>query len=170
MRALFAGWVFAALLAAVTGLTRARGAVETPRSYLDRFMQARLRRNELLIDAMLSDRLRILLRTRPPAAGSVGQFTALYQVSNPCWYRYELLSLAQPAADEADARVRVYQHFWQGDIAGGPPTSWQQAIVLRRIAGGWQVDVVGPQADAVPELSEPHGLHTSACSIPRAAP
>lgn len=161
-------WFVTAVLSALASVAGFHATLADPRTLLDRFMDARLHRQELLADALLTDRLRDELRTATPTAGGVALFRALTQVSNPCWYRYEVLAFVEPTPDAADAEVRVYQHFWQGDIAGGLPTSWEQAITLQRTPGGWRVAAVSDQQDRRLEPGEPHGPHTSACTAPRA--
>ncbi|OGO04178.1 MAG: hypothetical protein A2Y60_05855 [Chloroflexi bacterium RBG_13_54_9] len=108
---------------------------------------------------LLTDALRESLETD----ASVGQ--RLFQVSNPCWYRYELLTFEQPTPNNAAARVRIYQHWWPGDNAGGPPWSLEQDIVLVATATGWRIDQLGPWENRRDEPNEPHGPTTSACNV-----
>lgn len=139
-----------------------QGSTE-PGDALDRFMQARLARDDQQMLALLTSDLREKLRS-----GAVA--VPLGQVSNPCWYRYELLSLDQPAPDSAQARVRVYEHFWPGDVAGGIPQSWEQTVHLAGLPfPGWLVDELGAEEGRRPEPNEPHGPTLSACRVARTA-
>ncbi len=115
---------------------------------------------------LLSDGLRKALETGQLDANRVD----LFQVSDPCWYRYEVLSFRQPIAATAEVRVRVYQHFWGGDIVAGPPRSWEQELSLVEMPTGWRVDRVSEPRNNREEDNEPHGLTASACSKGTAAP
>jgi hypothetical protein len=124
---------------------------------LDSFMQARISRDDQAVSNLLTDKLRSEI-----TAGSIQvPFT---QVSNPCWYRYLVLQFDQTSATHAQARVRVYQHFWGGDNAGGLPRSWEQEIVLVETNAGWRVDQLGAAENDRQEPEEPHGPTLSACT------
>lgn len=59
------------------------------------------------------------LRAKSRLSRGSGDDGMLFQVSNPCWYRYEVLSLVewtsatpgQPPPRTVDARVKIYTHF-----------------------------------------------------------
>jgi hypothetical protein len=121
-------------------------------------MLARIWRDYEGVRGLLTDALRQSLETDV----RVGQ--RLFQVSNPCWYRYELLTFDQPTPNNARARVRVYQHWWMGDKPD-PPWSLEQEIDLVATAAGWRVDQLGPMENRREELNEPHGPTTSACNV-----
>jgi hypothetical protein len=93
----------------------------------------------------------------------------LLQVSNPCWYRYQILDLPQTTT-QAQARVRVYEHFWSGDNGGGLPKSWEQEIGLLNSNSGWRVDQLSAEKNVRTEPDEPHGPTLSACNATRLTP
>lgn len=133
-----------------------RGAAE-PKEALERFMEARLAGDEQLALGLLARDLARDLRE-----GSVQ--ILLTALSNPCWYRYEIDSLARPSGVRAVGRVRVFEHWWPGDSAGEIPHSWAQEIGLEENAfSGWLVTTVGEPHDRRPEAGEPHGPNISAC-------
>jgi len=141
------------------------GVAQTPvapdiRQALQRFMVARLQRQDQAVLGFLTRGLRVLLDS--------GQLQVpVLQVSNPCWYRYELVSLQQPTSTTAAALVRIYQHFWGGDAAGGPPSSWEQAIDWVETGAGWRVDQLGPQTNERAQPGKPrYGSAHSACAQP----
>jgi hypothetical protein len=128
---------------------------------LARFMDARIARRELDVLAMLTE------EARAAAAGRRGSELALMQVSNPCWYRYAVEAFDRPAPGAAEARVRVYEHQWMGDVGGTLPRSWEQRIGLAQTAAGWRVARLGPPANRREEPKEVHGPTTSACNAMR---
>ncbi|MGH2352212.1 MAG: hypothetical protein ACRDJN_11435, partial [Chloroflexota bacterium] len=69
--------------------------------------------------------------------------------------------------DTVAARVRIYQHFWPGDVGGGPPTSVTQDVGLVQTAEGWRVGRLGSRQNERLEPDEPHGPTTSACNVGR---
>jgi hypothetical protein len=101
----------------------------------------------------------------------------LFQVSNPCWYRYEVVSLVrwtawaagQPPPGAVDALVRVYTQWWHGATAVGPPESVLQALRLVETPAGWRVARLRLQ-EYRDEPAEPHGPTTSACTVGRRPP
>jgi hypothetical protein len=130
-------------------------ALDEARSVLTRFMDALVARDAAAASALATEGL------RAQAAG------VLAGVSNPCSYRYEVLAFAPTAQDTVAARVRIYQHFWPGDVGGGPPASVQRDVGLTQTAAGWRVSRLGPEQNARAEPSEPHGPTTSACNAGR---
>jgi hypothetical protein len=127
-------------------------------SVLIRFMAARINRdNETFVDLMT--------QTLRRAVESSSLDVPTWQVSNPCWYRYELLPPREASDSTVIEDVRIYEHWWPGDVAGGPPQSFQQEVRLRKIEGRWLVDGLGPAVETRPEPDEPHGPHTSACAL-----
>lgn len=130
-----------------------------PGSALESFMEARWSKQSPAFQSLLSDELKKALETNEVQASGVN----LFQASNPCWYRYEVLQLDRPATDRAVAQVRVYEHQWGGDIAGGVPRSWEQEIDLVEAAGGWKVDHLSAPRNTREEPAEPHGPTISAC-------
>ncbi len=128
------------------------------REALDRFMQARIGRQDRLVLDALTDDLRARTENWPNDVW-------LYQVSNPCWYRYTVVQFEQTITARAQARVRVYQHDWAGDAAGGLPESWEQVIGLGETRDGWRVDEMTPAENQRQEPSEPHGPTLSACNV-----
>ncbi len=168
-RRLAGPWVFpfvipAASDAAVSPQPRpsaAPTAAGAARAALDRFMQARLQREDAVVLDLLVDNVRVL-------GGQEQARRQLTQVSNPCWYRYDVLAFGQPTPTSATALVRVYTHFWGGDVMGGVPRSWQQELGLSSTAIGWRVERLEAPQDERQEPNEPHGRTTSACSVPRA--
>ncbi|HEV8633714.1 MAG TPA: hypothetical protein VG370_05665 [Chloroflexota bacterium] len=128
------------------------------RAVLGRFLDALLERNGPATLVWVTERLR--------AAAPHG-FTGL---SNPCVYRYAVEAFEQPTATSAAARVRLYQHMWPGDVAGGPPHSEVEELGLLRTDLGWLVDRFGPTLSTRAEPTEPHGPHTSACYVGRRPP
>ena len=129
---------------------------------LENFMLARIYRDYQVVRELLSDALR-----QAVLAGSIN--VPVFQVSNPCWYRYDVVTFRQQTSTTAAARVRVYQHFWGGDNAGGPPNSWKQEMELVESSAGWRVDKLGPLQNQREEPKEPHGPTTSACNVARQA-
>jgi hypothetical protein len=125
------------------------------RAALARFMDARLARDGPAALALVTDGL----RARSPNA-FVGQ-------SNPCFYRYAVEAFGRTTPTATRARVRVYTHLWPGDTAGGPPNSAAEEIGLVRTAAGWRVDDVRLLTTWRGEPGEPHGPHTSACTVGR---
>ena len=144
---LAAGWLRAAPPA------MAQGALDGARSVLTRFMDAVIARDADAARALATEELR---------AQSPGAFVG---VSNPCTYRYEVLAFTPTAPGIVAARVRIYQHFWPGDVGGGPPSSFQQDVGLIQTAAGWRVSRLGPQQNARQEPNESHGPTTSACNV-----
>lgn len=128
-------------------------------------MESRLQRQDTAVLGLLSDSLRQALETGRVEASR----TNLLQVSNPCWYRYETLRLEQATRGIATVWVRVYQHFWGGDLMGGLPNSWEQQITLVETPSGWQVDRLSEPQNKREEPDEPHGAALSACNAPGAA-
>jgi hypothetical protein len=134
---------------------------------LARFMDARIDRKQLVVLGMLADGF----QTSPP-----GNRAELTQVSNPCWHRYEVISLirwtaraaGQPAPGSVDALVRVYAHTWSGDNGGLLPFSFAQSVRLVETPGGWRVNRL-QLAEYRDEPGEPHGPTTSACNVGRRA-
>jgi hypothetical protein len=126
------------------------------RDTLAQFMDARISRDDRLWQDLMTQDL--LAATR---SGSVTAPTG--QISNPCWYRYEVLAFTQPAPDTVAARVRIYEHFWPGDVGGSLPSSFAQEVGLARATDGWKVSQLGPAQDERVEPNEPHGPTTSAC-------
>jgi hypothetical protein len=146
---LAAGWLRAAPPA------MAQGALDGARSVLTRIMDAVIARDADAARALATEELR---------AQSPGAFVG---VSNPCTYRYEVLAFTPTAPGIVAARVRIYQHFWPGDVGGGPPSSFQQDVGLIQTAAGWRVSRLGPQQNARQEPNESHGPTTSACNVGR---
>jgi hypothetical protein len=127
---------------------------------LIRFKAARIQRDDQTFTDLMTPALRHALE-----AGSLGDVPT-YEVSNPCWYRYAFLAPRQVSDSEVVEDVRIYQHYWPGDVGGGPPQSFQQEVRLRRTTEGrWLVDGLGPAIDTRAEPAEPHGPHTSACAL-----
>ena len=87
----------------------------------------------------------------------------VFQLSNPCWYRYTILDLVPANGTAANARVQIYEHYWSGDSGGGPPDSFEQMITLNNTAAGWRVDTLGKLENQQPQPNEPHGANLSAC-------
>ncbi len=127
---------------------------------LERFMQARVSGDESAVLDLLSNRLRNRVVNEPIQV-------PLLQASNPCWYRHLILQVEETDPTNARARVRVFQHDWAGDIAGGLPQSWEQSIALIRTDARWRVDELGPETNRTVAPLEPHGLNVSACSVGR---
>jgi hypothetical protein len=127
---------------------------------LERFMSARLAGQDAVVFELLSTRLRDQVMNPPIDV-------PFLQASNLCWYRYLILQLEQTSPTEVHGRVRVYEHDWAGDVAGGLPQSWEQAIGLVATNAGWRVDELGPEANRAVALFEPHGLTVSACTVSR---
>lgn len=123
------------------------------------FMEARIRRQDELAFELLTDTLRAYYMS------AVGSRVPVTQVSNPCWYRYEIVTaVGSPAISHIS--VRVYQHFWAGDAAGGPPRSWGQDLVLIKVADQWRVDYLSPPQLEREEPAEPRaGTQRSACNV-----
>jgi hypothetical protein len=139
-------------------------AVADAQAVLRRFMQARIDRDDDTVVGLMSSELR-----RAVLAGKVDAPT--FQLSNPCWYRYDLLQLEHVDDRTVSERVRVYEHYWPGDVGGGPPGSWEQSVGLVNAGGSWHVDRLGPEQDTRREPTEPHGPHKSACnSVPHNLP
>ncbi len=125
------------------------------RAALDHFMLARLQRRDQEVLAALTDGLRAGVDVSAPR---------LMQPSNPCWYRYEILALGEPTPSSATARVRVYTHWWGGDVMAGPPGSWEQDLGLVLDVSRWWVSQVSPPSADQEEPGEPHGPTLSACN------
>lgn len=134
------------------------------RSVLDRFLQARIAKDEKGVASVLSDRLLTYLY-----AGMLTN-VPLMQVSNPCWYRYQVVSFSEAAETKAEARVRVYEHQWPGDSAGSLPHSWEQQIGLVETSDVWRVDQLGEAVNRREEPAEPHGPTLSACTVYTSTP
>lgn len=130
------------------------------RDTLTRFMDARIDRQDWVWRALMTDEAL-------SAAGTSPVPVPTGQVSNPCWYRYELLVLAQAGLNAAAARVRIYEHQWPGDVGGYLPHSWEQGIRLAQTPDGWRVTGMGPEERRRAEPDEPHGPNTSACNVGR---
>jgi hypothetical protein len=131
------------------------GATGDARTVLSRFLDARLARNGPAALALVTDEL----RARSP--------NAFVGFSNPCFYRYAVEGFAPGGPGVAGARVRLYTHFWPGDLAGGPPNSAGEEIRLVRTATGWRVDDARLATSWREEPDEPHGPTTSACNVGR---
>ncbi len=130
------------------------------RDTLAQFMDARIsRQDRVWLDLLTQDLLAAV------TTGAVAVPTG--QISNPCWYRYEVLAFAQPTPDTVAALVRIFEHFWPGDVGGGLPSSFAQEVGLLRATGEWKVSHLGPAQDERAEPSEPHGPTTSACYVGR---
>lgn len=143
-----------AALATPTQADETVGSLSDARAVLTRFMDARMDRQDAVWLGLLTDRA----RTAPPdTLGPTGQ------ISNPCWYRYEVLAFVPQAPGSVAATARIYQHFWPGDVIDGPPASWLQDARLVWTNAGWRIDDLGPMQDYRSEPNEPHGAHTSAC-------
>ena len=127
-----------------------------PRNVLERFMEARIERRDDVARGLMAPWLRASIDRGLVKAPTV-------QVSNPCWYRYEVASFTRWSRTTAGARVRVYEHWWPGDVAGGPPRSWEQQVGLVEMPAGWEVDELGPRRNEREEPGEPHGRNRSAC-------
>ncbi len=136
----------------------------TARATLERFMQARIDRNEPGVLDLLTEQLQAKVMRGLPVD------VPLTQVSNPCWYRYLVLTLNQTSAAQAQARVRIYEHQWPGDNAGSLPRSWEQEIGLTETTAGWRVDALGEAENEHQEPNEPHGPTLSACTAWRQTP
>ena len=134
------------------------------RTALNLFMRARIDGDEPGELNLLTDRLRSQVMTGLPVD------VPLTQVSNPCWYRFQILSFSQPSATQAQARVRVYEHQWPGDSAGSIPRSWEQVIGLVETGSGWRVDQLGGSENEREEPGEPHGPTLSACTARASTP
>jgi hypothetical protein len=118
-------------------------------------MGARLARHDSEVLAALTDELRGRLdanATRPLHTG------------NPCWYRWTLQSITTHTPTQVSAVVRVYQHQWASDAAGGPPHSWYQEVGLARTNGTWRIERLGSVTNERPETADPHGPMQSACA------
>lgn len=133
--------------------------VSDPRTLLTQFMAARFHHDALLACAFTT-------AVVCPPTGATIDVTELTPPSNPCWYRYEVVSFRQTSPAAASVVVRIYEHQWGGDVAGGPPRSWEQDIGLADTPQGWKVDVLGPRRNQQEEATEPHGPTTSACITP----
>lgn len=133
-----------------------------------RFMDARIARDMRTVQSMLTGDL---LRRANVIDG------VLYQTSNPCWYRYEVLSLVewttpapgQPPPGTVDGRVRIYTHFWSGDSGGSLPRSFTEGLTLVDTSQGWRVSHLAIEQTRV-EPGEPHGRTISACQVGRRPP
>lgn len=148
-----------AVFATPTATPTPSGAtISAARLVLDRFMQARIQRDEEDVRGLLSDRMLTMLY-----AGGID--VPLIQASNPCWYRYQVLSFSDAAEVKAEARVRVYEHQWPGDSAGSLPRSWEQEIGLAEPFDEWKVAHLGPAENIRQEPEEPHGPNVSACNV-----
>lgn len=127
------------------------------------FLDAVLARNGPTTLAWVTDDL----RSQAPY-GFTGQ-------SNPCLYRYAVLSLVewttatpdQPSPGAVEATVRIYTHFWPGDQAGGLPRSYMQLLTLVDTSAGWRVSALSQIFRTREEPNEPHGPHLSACYVGR---
>lgn len=125
-------------------------------SVLVDFMTARINRDNTTMESLMTDQLR----------ASLGQLQVpTYQLSNPCWYRYELLPPSSQSARAIEEKVRIFEHWWPGDVGGGPPQSFVQTVGLTNTDGAWRVDQLGPAEDVREELNEPHGPTKSACGL-----
>lgn len=125
---------------------------------LERFMRARIERDAAVAVELLTDELREPTAVPPN----------LLQLSNPCWYRYEVLELSRAMAqDFVTARVRVYTHWWGGDSAGGVPRSSEEEIDLGETVAGWRIGRLSPPLKEVEEPEELHRPTVSACSVGR---
>ena len=60
--------------------------------------------------------------------------------------------------------MRIYTHWWGGDVMAGPPRSWEQQIGLVRMAGDWRVNRLGAAIGEREEPNEVHGPRVSACN------
>jgi hypothetical protein len=129
-------------------------------SVLIRFMAARVNRDNNTFVGLMTPELR-----RAVEGGRLDVPT--WQVSNPCWYRYALLPPVEVTPETVTEPVRVYEHWWPGDVGGSPPQSFEQTVRLRAIDGRWLVDELGPATDERLEPGEPHGPHISACNLAR---
>jgi hypothetical protein len=138
-----------------TQAAQARKAPDAVRATLTRFLDAIVARDAEAARALATDELR---------AQSPG---ALVGVSNPCAYRYAVVALTPARPDAMAARVRIYQHYWPGDVGGGLPTSFEQDVGVVQTAAGWRVGRLGPEQNTRAEPGEPHGPTTSACTAGR---
>jgi hypothetical protein len=131
---------------------------------LARFMDARIERKDVEVLGMLSENLRPPGGRRPPE---------LTQVSNPCWYRYDVISLVrwtaaapgQPPPGSVDALVRVYTAFEQA-VGVPPPLSFAQLVRLVQTPAGWRVGRL-QLTEYRDEPGEPHDPTASACRTGR---
>lgn len=131
-------------------------STENVRAVLDEFMRARIARDEARVRSLMTPALQTnldLLEGEVP----------VFQLSNPCWYRYATLKVDLPTATTANARVQIYEHYWSGDSGGGPPDSFEQTITLNNTAAGWRVDALGKLENQQSRSNEPHGANLSAC-------
>jgi hypothetical protein len=122
------------------------------------FMDARISRQHMVILGLLADDF-----------VETGERSTLFRASSPCWYRWEQLDVELVSPVSVLARVRVYEHWYQGDIVDGPPQSWGQTVGLEYTAVGWRVNLLGPAENKRVEADEPRGLHGSACNVGRAS-
>jgi hypothetical protein len=132
-------------------------ATPGPDQVLERFMDARIARRDDVVLELMAPWLRNSLKRGFPDVPT-------FQVSNPCWYRYAILSFTRSGQTTAWGRVRVYEHWWPGDVAGGPPRSWEQEVGLVETTTGWRVDELTARLTEREEPQEPHGRNRSACS------
>lgn len=130
------------------------------RETLERFMRARIERQDTIVLNLLTPELRANMDT-------VLAQVPLLQVSNPCWYRFEILQFEEPTPAQALAQIRMYEHFWAGDSAGGLPSSWTQTIDLQQVNSEWRVSALGKLENQQSEPNEPHGQTLSACNAVR---
>lgn len=130
------------------------------RETLERFMRARVKGEDETVMNLLTPELRANMDT-------VLAQVPLLQVSNPCWYRFEILQFEEPTPLQANAQIRMYEHFWAGDSAGGPPSSWTQTVDLQETNSEWRVSALGKLENQQSEPNEPHGQTLSACNAVR---
>ena len=135
--------------------TRAEGEAG---SVLVRFMAARINRDDETFVALMTPDLR-------HAVEAAELDVPTWQVSNPCWYRYEILPPEATTGATVTERVRIFEHWWPGDVGGSPPKSFEQQVRLRKVGDEWLVDALGPAVDERVEEHEPHGPNTSACNL-----
>lgn len=130
------------------------------RETLERFMRARVKGEDETVMNLLTPELRA-------NANTVLAQVPLLQVSNPCWYRFEILQFEEPTLSQANAQIRMSEHSWAGDSAGGPPSSWTQTVDLQQVDSEWGVSALGKLENQQSEPNEPHGQTLSACNAVR---
>jgi hypothetical protein len=127
-------------------------------SVLIRFMNARIQRDNNAFESLLTSDLR-----KRVDEGALSVPT--WQVSNPCWYRFEVLEPTRVTRSSITEHVRIYEHWWPGDVGGGPPKSFEQRVRLEKVDGDWLVGALGPATKTRAETGEPHGRTLSACAL-----
>src|SRR5947209_6955469 len=97
----------AALHGTSVAFTRSDGG---PEEALRAFMDARITRQHMVVLGLLAGDF---VETGDHPYG-------VFQVSNPCWCRWEELDVEPVSPVSVLARVRVYEHWWMGDVVNGP--------------------------------------------------